>query len=92
MFRSFESWSGEREWTVALPAGEEALVVAAGSSVVAIATNKQVSVPGCVDTVLCPCSDIGRWLVAEHHNQQRGVLGSELPPSWQNTGMQHGNH
>jgi hypothetical protein len=42
MFRPFESWSGEREWTVALPAGEEAVLVAAGSSGVAIATNKQV--------------------------------------------------
>jgi hypothetical protein len=42
MYRAFESWCGEKEWTVALPAGEEALVVAAGSSGVAVATSKQV--------------------------------------------------
>lgn len=42
MYRAFESWSGEKEWMVTLPAGEEATVVAAGSSVVAVATNKQV--------------------------------------------------
>lgn len=42
MYRAFESWSGEKEWTVSFPAGEEALVVAAGSSVVAVATSKQV--------------------------------------------------
>lgn len=43
MFRSFESWGSDKDWSVAFPEGEEAAVVAAGSSVVAVATSKQVS-------------------------------------------------
>ncbi|WIA17661.1 hypothetical protein OEZ85_014464 [Tetradesmus obliquus] len=41
VYRCFESWTPGSDWSVALPEGEEAAVVAAGSSVVAVATSRR---------------------------------------------------
>lgn len=41
MYRSFESWAPNSDWTVGLPVGEEACAVAAGESFCAIATSRQ---------------------------------------------------
>lgn len=41
MFRPFESWAPNSDWTVGLPAGEEACAVAAGGSLCAVATSRQ---------------------------------------------------
>lgn len=39
LFRPFDAWDGNAEWTAALPEGETALCVAAGQSFIAAATN-----------------------------------------------------
>lgn len=41
MYRPFESWAPNSDWTVGLPAGEEACAVAAGESLCALATSRQ---------------------------------------------------
>ncbi|CAL8470187.1 g9729 [Coccomyxa elongata] len=41
MYRPFESWAPNSDWTVGLPVGEEACAVAAGESFCAIATSRQ---------------------------------------------------